>query len=230
MNEEDVLDRLTATQEAKNPNWDHASKVVTCRDSLQHNLVSLPEARRAFGDDIVREALSELASRLAPESDQEFLDAARACVATNKLLQKSYPGFATARRERRKNVMVTSCLILVAAFGGAWLSQGNFAAWLPMQDARALSYSVPDNGAAEQRIQEQVKRLTPPPTSPSEVEKNQAEMNRLAKELEDRLIALEARKRVARDRSRRTSDAASTLGWGNFSPSNWTTFVSNSSD
>jgi hypothetical protein len=211
MNEEDMLDRLTAAQEATNPNWDYASKVVTCRNSLLQNLLSLPEARKAFGDAVCAAALREMAERIDtfPVTEADFVEAARALAVKHGAFDgDTYENFP-ARMFPNAAKYALVCMLLIAVGGGSWFLYRN---WSPVNwrsvevnsltpslpgKSKSLVFSVPNSPETEQKLEAEISDLSQrKAAAPVATEREKAEIDRLRQQVENSIINLEALKRV----------------------------------
>jgi hypothetical protein len=236
MTEEEFADRLAAEQEQEHPGWDFPAKVATCRDSLMREVLSVSEARRIYGVEVVGEALVEIKERLKnlPFDEGSIIAVARAVDTNKKRYRKSdYPYFDGGQSHR--GTLAVGAVFLALAVGtvlGFWVeSTDAVARLLPERSAAAvarllpekpvevnsdtpiftagsppLKFSVPDTKQTEEKLQSEVESAQANPAQSAQ--KLQAEISKLRQDLENRIITLEAQRRLLAKIQSHTSDAS----------------------
>lgn len=215
MNEDVFLDRLTGIQDAKTPDWDYASRVATCHDAIIQENLSVLQARKVFGDDVFGDALTEILkstghrSAAAPATpDGTFVASPSVVVTEDDLKAIDYPDFD---KPSRLPAAVMAVVALLAVGSLSWLVvpartiEVNSDIAKSNDMTKPLVFSVPDTSETEAKLRSEVESASAAKSAGTL--KN--EIEQLRDEVEDKIIALEALKRVYSRFSGRTSEAVS---------------------
>jgi hypothetical protein len=237
MTEEEFADRLAAEQEKANPRWDFSARVVTCQDSLMRELLSVSEAHRVYGAEVVSKALGEMQEQLKTlRFDEESVVAlARAVEPRKKRYRKSEYQYFDGGRQHGRAVAAAAVVLLALLSGtvlGSWLeSTDAIVRLLPERPAAAVARLLPERSVEVNSDRSVVTTGSPtlkfsvPDTKQTEeklqsevesaqanttksAQKLQAEINKLRLDLENRIITLEAQRRALAKIQSQTSDAS----------------------
>ncbi|NEV01064.1 hypothetical protein [Bradyrhizobium uaiense] len=238
MTEEEFADRLAAEQEQKTPGWDFPARIATCRDALMREVLSVSEAQAIYGDSVLRAALKEIKEKLA---ETEFDRAAAIVAIAREVSPKrdfkefNYPYFEGGKSHG--GMLAAAGLVLALISGtvlGFWAeSTDAVARLLPERSAAAvarllpekpvevnsdssrftsgsppLKFSVPDTKLTEEKLQSEVESAQ---ANSKSAQRLQAEINKLRQDLENKIITLEAQRRLLAKIQSQTSDASDVI-------------------
>jgi hypothetical protein len=219
MNEDDIADSLTVEIEKENPDWDFAAKVITCKNSLARNIVSLSEARIAFGEAVFTQALEQI-KKLKTEDLTAIEGSAAEHAQPSRRRQPiwdntPYPDWHAGRR---KFAIAASFFISIvgAAYAGTKLDNWNQievnSESVSKSDGKPLVFSVPEE-SVEKELKAQVDNFKSrsDTLSPQDAE---LAIKILRKHVQESIIALEARKRALSDNrisGQKTSDGSDAI-------------------